>query len=71
MKILLTGATGYIGGYLLDEISHIYGAESIDMYVRSFKKAQPLLKSVNSVFVADLVKDDLSFLKSKHYDCVI
>ncbi len=73
MKFLITGATGYIGRFIVEYFSKKYGKEKIDIYIRSLKKAKELKlhNLVNSIFTADLVSDDLSFLKSSLYDCII
>ena len=71
MKFLIVGATGYIGHFITCHLSKIYGKENIDVYVRSSKKAERLKNFVNSIFFADLVKDNISLLKKRHYDCVI
>jgi nucleoside-diphosphate-sugar epimerase len=71
MKLLIVGATGYIGRFITTSLSEFYGKDNIDIYVRSLEKARVLDGLVNSIFVADLLKGDLKFLKSKHYDCII
>jgi len=71
MKFLITGATGYIGKFIVDNFSKQYGKENIDIYVRSSKKAKIVKDLVNSVLFADLLKGNLSSLKSKDYSHVI
>ena len=39
MKILITGATGFAGGYLLRYLSNIYGIENVHGTGRSLSKA--------------------------------
>lgn len=71
MKFLITGATGYIGNFILQHLSEIYGKENIDIYIRSLKKAENLKKLANSIFIVDLASGDLSFLRSKSYNYII
>lgn len=71
MKLLITGATGYIGRFIVYHLSKIYGKENIDICARSRKKAEKVKDYVNEVIFADLVLDDISFLRSRFYSHVI
>lgn len=71
MKLLIVGATGYIGKFITSHLSKVYGKQNIDIFVRSLEKARPLKELVNSIFVADLLKDTLPSLKKTNYSHVI
>ncbi len=71
MKFLITGASGYIGKFIVEHFGRKYGKGSIDICVRSPQKAEELKGLVKSIFIADLLSDSLSFLKTECYDYVI
>ena len=55
MKILITGATGFAGGYLLRYLSNIYGIENVHGTGRSLSKARILSDEGFIIKVGDLV----------------
>jgi nucleoside-diphosphate-sugar epimerase len=71
MKFLITGASGYIGKFIVVHLSEKYGKENIDVCIRSRKKAERIKNHVNRIHFVDLVNSDLSFLKLEHYNYVI
>ena len=46
MKILITGATGFAGGYLLVYLSNIFGIQNVHGTGRSLSKAKNYLLKV-------------------------
>lgn len=71
MKFLITGATGYIGKFIVAHLSKKYGKENIDVCIRSQKKAVGIKNYVNRIHFVDLANSDLTFLRSEHYNYVI
>ena len=71
MKILITGATGFAGGYLLRYLSNIYGIENVHGTGRSLSKARILSDEGFIIKVGDLV--DFEFVNSQltSYDLII
>lgn len=67
MKLLIVGATGYIGRFITIYLSNKYGKQNIDIYVRSLNKAKPLKDLVNEIFVADLLNDPPPSFKKRQY----
>lgn len=71
MKLLITGATGFLGSCLLRDLSNIYGIENVHGTGRSMVKADILVREGFTVKVGDLV--DSKFVKSQlsSYDIIV
>ena len=63
MKILITGATGFVGGCILQYFSDIYGKENVHGTGRDKFKADNLVSNGFNIKLGDLV--DTNFI-DKH-----
>ena len=68
MKILITGVTGYAGGYLLRYLSNIYGIENVHGTGRSLSKAKILSDEGFTIKVGDLVDPEFVNSQLTSYD---
>ena len=71
MKILITGATGFAGGYLLRYLSNIYGIENVHGTGRSLSKAKILSDEGFTIKVGDLVDPEFVNSQLTSYDLVV
>ena len=71
MKILITGATGFAGGYLLRYLSNIYGIENVHGTGRSLSKARILSDEGFIIKVGDLVDSEFVNSQLTSYDLII
>ena len=71
MKILITGATGFAGGYLLRYLSDIYGIENVHGTGRSLSKAKILSDEGFTIKVGDLVDPEFVNSQLTSYDLVV
>ena len=71
MKILITGATGFAGGYLLHYLSNIYGIENVHGTGRSLSKAKILSDEGFTIKVGDLVDPEFVNSQLTSYNLVI
>ena len=71
MKILITGATGFAGGYLLRYLSNIYGVENVHGTGRSLSKAKTLSNEGFTIKVGDLVDPEFVNSQLTSYDLIV
>ena len=71
MKILITGATGFAGGYLLRNLSSIYGIENVHGTGRSLSKAKILYDEGFTIKVGDLVDPEFVNSQLTSYNLII
>ena len=71
MKILITGATGFAGGYLLRHLSNIYGVENVHGTGRSLSKAKTLSNEGFTIKVGDLVDPEFVNSQLTSYDLIV
>ena len=71
MKILITGATGFAGGYLLRYLSNIYGIENVHGTGRSLSKAKILSDEGFTIKVGDLVDPEFVNSQLTSYDLIV
>jgi len=71
MKILITGATGFVGGHFLRNLSTVYGQENVHGTGRGRKQSDLLRSEGFTILSGDLL--DVSFVDSqlKSYDVYI
>lgn len=71
MKILITGATGFAGGYLLRYLSDNYGIENVHGTGRSHSKAAKLSDEGFTIKVGDLVDPEFVNSQLTSYDLIV
>ena len=71
MKILITGVTGFSGGYILRYLSNIYGIENVHGTGRYLIKAKKLSAEGFTIKVGDLVDSEFVRLKLRSYDLIV
>lgn len=71
MKILITGATGFAGGYLLRYLSDNYGIENVHGTGRSHSKAAKLSDEGFTIKVGDLVDPEFVNSQLRSYDLIV
>ena len=71
MKILITGATGFAGGYLLRYFSNIYGIENVHGTGRSLSKASILTDEGFTIKVGDLVDPEFVNSQLTSHDLIV
>lgn len=71
MKILITGATGFAGGYILRYLSKIYGIENVHGTGRNQSKASELMHEGFVIKVGDLVDERFVKAQLHSYDLII
>lgn len=62
MRILITGATGFLGGWVLDKLAHEFDKEQIIGTGRNHKRAKELDSEGYSIIIGDLADPD--FIKN-------
>lgn len=66
MKILVTGATGFLGGQVLSKLTEEFGKEFVIGTGRNHEKAKELISAGNQVVTGDLT--DAGFIAKNFYD---
>lgn len=68
---LITGATGYVGSMFVRYVREAHPDAEAAVLVRDAEKARRMLPEGVTIYVGDLVKDDLTRLVPKRYDAIV
>ena len=71
IKILVTGATGFVGGHLLRYLAYKFGSSNVFGTGRSIVKAKELITQGHSILVGDLSDADFVRDKLSGFDVIV